>query len=52
MSFHLRFLTNSEIGELADKAATFLSERGDRQYDRRRSLPSRASGAGREEPAP
>jgi len=28
MSFHLRFLTNSEIGELADKAATFLSERG------------------------
>ena len=28
MSFHLSFLTNSEIGELADKAATFLSERG------------------------
>jgi len=28
MSTHLRFLTNSEIGELADKAATFLSERG------------------------
>jgi len=39
------FLANSEIGELADKTAGFLSDReiealgrGDRYYDRQRSF--------------